>query len=142
MKEAKIAVFGIGGVGSYVVEALVRAGIGKIVLIDGDDVSISNINRQIIALTDTIGRPKVEVAKERIQKINPNIKVEVYKEFFMPESKRNNRKRFRLYNRCSRYSHSKNRNNNKSKRTRYTSNLLYGNRKQARPRQIRNRRHI
>ena len=60
-------------------------------LIDGDDVSITNLNRQIIALTDTIGKAKTQVAKERIQKINPNIKVETHKEFFMPESKRNNR---------------------------------------------------
>ena len=65
LQNAKVAVFGIGGVGSFVVEGLVRAGIKNFVLIDNDDVSISNLNRQIIATQDTIGKPKVEVAKER-----------------------------------------------------------------------------
>jgi len=86
LKNAKVAIFGIGGVGSYVVEGLVRAGVSNFILVDNDEVSISNINRQIIATTKTIGRPKVEVAKERILEINPEAKVETYKEFFMPES--------------------------------------------------------
>jgi len=87
LNKSKVAVFGIGGVGSFVVEALARAGIGKFILIDHDVVSESNINRQIIATTKTIGMPKVEVAKERILEINPKAEVEIVKEFFMPESK-------------------------------------------------------
>ena len=86
LKNAKVAIFGIGGVGSFVLEALVRAGIGSFILIDGDEVDITNINRQLIATTKTIGKAKVEVAKERILEINPNAKVEIYKEFFMSES--------------------------------------------------------
>lgn len=87
LHNAKVAVFGIGGVGSYVVEGLARSGIGNFILIDNDTVSISNLNRQIIATTKTIGKPKVEVAKERILDINPNANVEIYQEFFMPDSK-------------------------------------------------------
>lgn len=87
LKYAKVAIFGIGGVGSYVVEGLVRAGIGKFVLIDKDVISLTNLNRQIIATTKTIGKPKVDVAKERILEINPNANVEIYQEFFMPDSK-------------------------------------------------------
>ena len=86
LNNSKIAIFGIGGVGSYVVEGLVRAGIGNFILVDNDDVSESNLNRQIIATTNTIGKAKVEVAKERILEINPDAKVEIYKEFFMPET--------------------------------------------------------
>ena len=86
LSNSKIAVFGIGGVGGYVVEALARAGIGSIDLIDNDDVNITNINRQIIALHSTIGKPKVEVAKERISDINPSIKVNTYKVFYTPET--------------------------------------------------------
>lgn len=84
LKKSKVAVFGIGGVGSYVVEALARAGIGTFVLVDKDIVSVSNINRQLIATHDTVGRNKVDVAKERILSINPNAKVETYAEFFLP----------------------------------------------------------
>ena len=87
LQKAKVAVFGIGGVGSYVVEGLVRAGIGNFILVDNDEVSISNLNRQIIATRKTIGKSKVEVAKDRILEINPNAKVEIYQEFFMPDSK-------------------------------------------------------
>ena len=86
LKNSKVAIFGIGGVGSYVVEALARAGVGSFILIDNDEVSISNINRQIIATTKTIEKPKVEVAKQRILEINPEAKVETYQEFFMPET--------------------------------------------------------
>lgn len=86
LQKAKVAVFGIGGVGSFVVEALARAGIGSFILVDKDIVDITNLNRQIIATRKTIGKPKVEVAKERILEINPNAIVEVYQEFFMPES--------------------------------------------------------
>lgn len=87
LHKAKVAVFGIGGVGSFVVEGLVRAGIEDFILVDKDIVDISNINRQIIATHKTVGRPKVEVSKERILEINPNANVEIYQEFFMPDSK-------------------------------------------------------
>ena len=86
LKNSKVAVFGIGGVGSFVVEGLVRAGIQNFILVDKDNVDVSNINRQIIATHDTVDRPKVEVAKERILSINPDAKVEIYKEFFLPET--------------------------------------------------------
>ena len=86
LNNSKVAIFGIGGVGSYVVEGLVRSGIGNFVLVDNDKVDITNINRQIIATTKTIGKPKVEVTRERILEINPNAKVEIYQEFFMPTS--------------------------------------------------------
>lgn len=86
LNNAKVAVFGIGGVGSYVVEALARAGIGNFILIDKDVVDISNINRQIIAVQSTIGKSKVEVARDRILQINPNAKIEIHKQFFMPDS--------------------------------------------------------
>ena len=86
LNNAKVAIFGIGGVGSYVVEGLARAGVGYFVLVDNDDVALTNINRQIIATHNTIGKAKVEVAKERILEINPNAKVEIFKTFFMPET--------------------------------------------------------
>ncbi len=86
LKKSKVAIFGIGGVGSYVVEGLARAGIGNFILVDKDEVSISNINRQIIATHNTVGKPKVEVAKKRILEINPNANVEIYQEFFMPDT--------------------------------------------------------
>lgn len=86
LKNAKVAIFGIGGVGSFVVEGLVRAGVGSFILIDKDDVSVSNLNRQLISTTKTIGESKVDVAKKRILEINPNAKVETYKEFFLPET--------------------------------------------------------
>ena len=86
LKKSKVAIFGIGGVGSYVVEGLARAGIGNFILVDKDEVSISNINRQIIATHDTVGKDKVDVAKKRILEINPDAKIEIYKEFFMPET--------------------------------------------------------
>ncbi len=84
LKNAKVAVFGVGGVGSFVVEALVRAGVGSFVLIDNDQVSLSNINRQLIATHETIGKLKIDVAKKRILSINPKAKVETFSEFFMP----------------------------------------------------------
>jgi len=87
LEKAKVAIFGIGGVGSFVVEGLVRAGIRNFILVDDDEVCLTNLNRQIIATHKTIGKPKVEVAKERILEINPNAKVEIVQEFFMPESK-------------------------------------------------------
>lgn len=87
LQNAKVAIFGIGGVGSYVVEGLVRAGVGKFILVDNDEVDITNLNRQIIATRKTIGKSKVEASRERILEINPKAEVEIYKEFFMPDSK-------------------------------------------------------
>ena len=86
LKKSKVAIFGLGGVGSYVVEALARVGVGKFILVDNDIISETNINRQIIATYKTIGKPKIQIEKERILEINPNAKVEIFKEFFMPES--------------------------------------------------------
>ena len=86
LQKAKVAVFGIGGVGSFTVEGLARAGIGKFILVDNDTVALTNLNRQIIATHKTIDMPKVEVAKQRILEINPNAKVEIYQELFMPET--------------------------------------------------------
>lgn len=86
LKSARVAVFGIGGVGSYTVEALARAGIGALDLIDSDTVAESNINRQIIATHSSIGRDKVEVAKERVKDINPLCVVRTYKTFYLPEN--------------------------------------------------------
>lgn len=86
LQKSKVAVFGIGGVGSFVVEGLVRAGVGNFILVDNDKVCLTNLNRQIIATQNTIGKLKVEVARERILEINPNANVEIYQEFFMPNS--------------------------------------------------------
>ena len=85
LKNSRVAVFGIGGVGSYVVEALARAGVGALDLIDNDTVAESNLNRQLIALRSTLGMPKVEVAKERILDINPDCSVNIYQRFYLPE---------------------------------------------------------
>lgn len=82
LKNSRVAVFGVGGVGGYVVESLARAGVGNIDIIDNDTISVSNLNRQIIALNSTVGKNKVEVSKERLLDINPNIKVQTYKSFF------------------------------------------------------------
>lgn len=87
LQQATIAVFGVGGVGGFAVEALARSGIGAFDLIDNDTISVSNLNRQIIATMDTIGRSKVEVMKERILSINPKAKVRIRQSFFLPEKK-------------------------------------------------------
>lgn len=83
---ARVAVFGIGGVGGYVVEALARAGVGEFLLVDKDCVSLSNINRQIIATHKSIGRPKVEVMRERVLDINPNAIVDARQCFYLPQN--------------------------------------------------------
>lgn len=83
---ARVAVFGIGGVGGYVCEALVRSGVGAFDLIDDDKVCLTNINRQIIATRKTVGKYKVDVMQERMQEINPDVKVQVHKCFFLPEN--------------------------------------------------------
>lgn len=86
LQQARVAVFGIGGVGGYVVEALARSGVGAFDLIDNDTVCESNINRQIIATFETLGRAKVDVMRERILCINPKAEVRVYNCFFLPEN--------------------------------------------------------
>lgn len=86
LKNAHIAVFGIGGVGGYVTEALARAGVGNIDIIDNDTVSLSNINRQIIATTKTVGLYKVDAMKQRLQEINPEIQVNAYNILYLPET--------------------------------------------------------
>lgn len=86
LASSRVAVFGIGGVGGYVVEALARSGIGALDLIDNDTVCLTNINRQIIATHSTLGKYKVDVAAERIADINPDCKVTTYKTFYMPDT--------------------------------------------------------
>lgn len=92
LQNAKVIVFGVGGVGGYVVEALARSGVGTLTLVDNDEVSLTNINRQIIAAHSTIGKPKVQVAKERVLDINPQAIVHTYQTFYLPE----NAEQFRL----------------------------------------------
>lgn len=87
LRQAKVAVFGIGGVGSYVVEALARGGIGHLTIVDGDDVSLTNINRQLVALHSTVGKMKAEVMAERIQDMMPETKVVPCGFFYTPENK-------------------------------------------------------
>ena len=87
LSQKRVAVFGIGGVGSYVIEALARSGIGALDLIDNDTYALTNLNRQLYATHQTIGKDKVEVAKNRIYDINPNCQVTVFKTFFLPENK-------------------------------------------------------
>ena len=86
LQSKRVAVFGIGGVGGYVLEALVRSGVGALDLIDNDVVSLSNINRQIVALHSTVGRKKTEVAAERARDINPQVKICTHEVFFLPET--------------------------------------------------------
>ena len=86
LKNSKVAVFGVGGVGGYLAEALVRSGIGEITVVDNDVVSLTNINRQIIALHSTVGKLKTEVIKERLLDINPNVKVNAVNTFYLPEN--------------------------------------------------------
>lgn len=87
LSQARVAVFGIGGVGSYTAEALVRSGIGAIDLIDDDRICLTNLNRQLFATRDTIGQHKVDVAEKRIRSINPDCKVITHKTFYMPDTK-------------------------------------------------------
>lgn len=87
LRQARVAVFGIGGVGGHVAEALARSGVGAIDLIDKDVVSVSNINRQMVATLDTIGRYKTEVMQERIMAVNPECLVTVHNVFYLPDTK-------------------------------------------------------
>ena len=86
LAKARVAVFGVGGVGSYAVEALARSGVGALDLIDSDKFELTNLNRQLYALHSTIGQAKVEVAAKRIADINPNCQVKIYKVFYLPET--------------------------------------------------------
>ena len=86
LRNARVAVFGLGGVGGYIVEALARSGVGALDIIDNDTVSITNLNRQIVAVEETVGMPKTEAAKMRIMQINPDCKVTAYNTFYMPEN--------------------------------------------------------
>ena len=86
LAAAHVAVFGLGGVGGHLCEALARAGVGELTVIDGDTVSASNVNRQIIATQDTVGRPKADVMAERILSINPECKVHAVNLFYLPEN--------------------------------------------------------
>ena len=88
LRRAKVVIFGIGGVGGYAAEALVRSGIGHLVLVDHDRVSLTNLNRQIIALHSTLGRYKVDVMRERALDINPEAEIEARRCFFLPENER------------------------------------------------------
>ena len=86
LSRARVAIFGIGGVGGYTAEALARSGIGTLDLIDPDDVSITNINRQLFATHSSVGKPKVEAAKARLLDIHPNLKLHLYPVFYTPET--------------------------------------------------------
>lgn len=89
LEKSTVAVFGIGGVGSYAVEALARTGIGRLILVDYDIIDITNINRQVHATTSTIGLPKVQVMKERLLDINPDLEIVAYNEKYSIETKEN-----------------------------------------------------
>ena len=86
LHKSRVAVFGIGGVGGYTVDALVRSGVEQIDLIDDDKVCLTNLNRQLIATRKTVGKDKVDIMRERILEINPKVTVNVYKTFFLPEN--------------------------------------------------------
>lgn len=85
LKNSKVAVFGVGGVGSYTVEALVRCGVGHIVLIDDDCICLTNLNRQLHATRKTVGKPKVEAMRDRVSEINPKCEVTIIQKFYMPD---------------------------------------------------------
>ena len=85
LKKARVAVFGLGGVGGYVAEALARSGVGALELVDHDTISLTNLNRQILATHDTVGRFKAEVAAERVKAINPDMDARAIKTFYLPE---------------------------------------------------------
>ena len=86
LRHTRVAVFGLGGVGGYAAEALARSGIGQLDLIDDDEINVTNLNRQILALHSTVGLPKVEAAKNRILDIDPTIQVRTFRTFFLPEN--------------------------------------------------------
>ena len=89
LNKSKVAIFGIGGVGSFVVEGLTRAGIGKFILVDNDKIETTNLNRQIHATNKTLGKYKVDIMKERILEINPDANIKIFKDFYMPGNNSN-----------------------------------------------------
>ncbi len=86
LRQSKVAIFGIGGVGSYVAEGLARSGVGEFFLVDDDNICLTNINRQLHATHSSVGKPKVEVMRDRILDINPHAKVEIIQKFYLPEN--------------------------------------------------------
>ena len=126
LADATVAVFGIGGVGGYTVEALARSGVGHFVLVDDDKVCLTNINRQIIATRSSVGKYKVDVMKERILDINPKAEVETYKCFYLPE----NAEVF-VRCRCCRYGNGKDRDHHARQSVQRAGHQLYGSRKQT-----------
>lgn len=87
LKQSTVTIFGIGGVGGFALEGMVRAGVGNFILVDDDSVCLTNINRQIIATRKTVGKPKVEVAKQRMLEINPKVNIQNYQTFYLPGNK-------------------------------------------------------
>ena len=143
LNKAKVVVFGIGGVGSYVVEALARVGVGHLILVDFDKVDITNLNRQIEATHSTIGKLKIEVMKERILDINPNAKVEIYKPDEIEDGEEN------IIDNTMTYvvdaidtMTSKLKIIEKAKKRKSTNNISNRYRKQIRPYNVRSRRYI
>ena len=143
LQAATVAVFGIGGVGTYTVEALARSGVGGLVLVDDDSVCLTNINRQLIATHKTVGRKKVEVARERVLDINPRCRVEAVERFYSADTAgeipavilrlRGGRHRYRLLQ--ARF-------DRRSRRRRRPHHQLHGSRQQARPDAAGGRRHL
>ena len=86
LQSSSVILFGVGGVGGFVAEALVRSGIGRLCVVDGDKVSITNLNRQILATESSIGKFKVDVVKERLYSVNPKLKIETFNLFYLPEN--------------------------------------------------------
>ena len=123
LEKTHVAIFGIGGVGGYVAEALVRSGVGSFTLVDDDKICLTNLNRQIIATRQTIGKYKTEVMKERILSINPQAQVNVYNCFFLPE----NAGDFDF----TRYRNRKDPDHHAGKGSRRSGDQLYGSWKQA-----------
>jgi len=132
LKNVRVAVFGIGGVGGYVCEALVRTGVGAFDLIDDDKVCLTNLNRQIIATRKTVGKYKTEVMKERMLEINPDVKVEIHDCFFLPENAKDFPFEEYDYIVDAVYGHCKNCTCNESKRDGHSHHQQYGGWKQVR----------
>lgn len=143
LAKSKVIVFGLGGVGGYTVEALARSGVGNLTLVDNDVVSESNINRQIIALEQTVGKYKTDVCAERVLSINPDINVTKKQMFFLPENAQNiDFTEFDYIVDAIDTVSAKICLAETGKQAWYTYNQLYGNRKQIKSRNARNRRHL
>ena len=134
LHNSRVAVFGIGGVGGYTVEALARSGVGALDLIDDDKVCLTNLNRQIVATRKTVGQYKVDVAEQRIHEIDPNIKVTTYKIFFTPETQDQfDFHPVRLCGGCHRHRHRQDRAGGQGQGGRYPHHLRHGRRQQDGP---------